>query len=52
MTAGVEAPRRVPRRRPLDRHDRLVGYAFVAPQVLGVVAFVVVPLGLIFYYVT
>lgn len=50
MTAGVEAPRRVPRRRPLDRRDRLVGYAFVAPQVLGVVAFVVVPLGLIFYY--
>lgn len=38
------------RRRPLDRHDRVVGYAFVAPQVLGIVAFVLVPLVLIFYY--
>ena len=32
------------------RRDALTGYLFVAPQVLGIVAFVLVPLGLIVYF--
>jgi multiple sugar transport system permease protein len=44
------APR--PRRRGLSylQRDALTGYLFVAPQVLGIVAFVLVPLGLIIYF--
>lgn len=40
------------RRRPSRqrRQDAVVGYLFIAPQVLGIVAFVLVPLGLIAYY--
>jgi len=30
--------------------DALTGYVFIAPQVLGIALFVLVPLGLIFYY--
>lgn len=33
-----------------QRRDELTGYLFVAPQVLGIVAFVLVPLGLIGYF--
>ena len=33
-----------------QRRDALTGYLFVAPQVLGIVAFVLVPLGLIVYF--
>lgn len=40
-----------PRRRLSHRRrDELTGYLFVAPQLLGIVLFVLVPLGLIFYY--
>jgi multiple sugar transport system permease protein len=42
-----------PRRRPwlsYRRKDQLTGYLFVAPQVLGIIAFVLIPLGLIVYY--
>lgn len=42
------APRRRPHRH--RRQDALVGYLFIAPQALGIVAFVLVPLGLIAYY--
>jgi multiple sugar transport system permease protein len=38
------------RRLSYKRKDQLTGYAFVAPQVLGIVAFVLVPLVLIGYY--
>ncbi|RUQ84933.1 sugar ABC transporter permease [Labedella gwakjiensis] len=38
------------RRRTLAGGDTLVGYLFVAPQVLGIVAFVLVPLALVVYY--
>jgi multiple sugar transport system permease protein len=38
------------RRRSLSGNDNLVGYLFVAPQVLGIVLFVLLPLVLIFYY--
>tara|TARA_R110000868_G_scaffold280573_3_gene540950 strand:- start:20858 stop:21736 length:879 start_codon:yes stop_codon:yes gene_type:complete len=32
------------------QRDALVGYLFVAPQLIGITLFVLVPLGLIFYY--
>ncbi|MBZ4488416.1 sugar ABC transporter permease [Microbacterium sp. cx-55] len=32
------------------RRDALAGYVFIAPQLIGIVLFVLVPLGLIFYY--
>lgn len=41
------------RKRPwltYQRRDALTGYLFVAPQVLGIVAFVLVPLGLVTYF--
>jgi multiple sugar transport system permease protein len=38
------------RRRSLSGNDNLVGYLFVAPQVLGIVLFVLLPLVLILYY--
>lgn len=34
----------------MRRRDAIVGYAFVAPQLLGVLAFVLLPLGLMFFY--
>lgn len=38
------------RRTPGRRGELLFGYSFIAPQVLGMLAFVLIPLGLIFYY--
>ncbi len=43
-------PRATRPRLSYQRQDELIGYAFIAPQVLGIVAFVLVPLALIFYY--
>lgn len=39
-------------RRPLSyrRRDQIAGYLFVTPQVLGIIAFVLIPLGLIGYF--
>ena len=40
-------------RRPfwtMARRDAAVGYLVIAPQVLGIVVFVVIPLGLVFWY--
>jgi multiple sugar transport system permease protein len=34
----------------MRRRDSLTGYLFVAPQLLGIVAFVIVPLALVVYY--
>jgi multiple sugar transport system permease protein len=34
----------------IARRDAAVGYLFVAPQVLGIVVFVLIPLGLVFWY--
>ncbi|KAA2261115.1 sugar ABC transporter permease [Solihabitans fulvus] len=41
-----------PRRRwwTARRVDSLAGYLFIAPQVLGSIVFVLVPLGMVFYY--
>ncbi|WP_022884923.1 carbohydrate ABC transporter permease [Glaciibacter superstes] len=40
------------KRRPLSyrQRDQIAGYIFVAPQVLGILAFVLIPLGLIGYF--
>lgn len=34
----------------MDRRDSLVGYLFIAPQVLGIGLFVLLPLALVFWY--
>jgi multiple sugar transport system permease protein len=34
----------------LARRDALTGYLFIAPQLLGIIAFVLIPLGLVVYY--
>lgn len=50
------SPRREPdravttSRRARRRKDALIGYLFVAPQVLGIALFVLLPLGLVVYY--
>lgn len=46
----VRPQRSGPRRRALDRQDALIGALFVAPQVIGIVVFVVVPILLVLYY--
>jgi multiple sugar transport system permease protein len=33
-----------------DRRDALAGYLFIAPQLVGIVVFVLIPLGLVFWY--
>lgn len=33
-----------------DRRDRLAGYLFIAPQLIGIVVFVLIPLALVFWY--
>ena len=38
------------RRLTHQQRDSLTGYAFVAPQVLGIIAFVLIPLGLVVYF--
>lgn len=41
------------RKRPfwtIERRDGLAGYLFIAPQLIGVIVFVLVPLGLVFWY--
>lgn len=42
-----------PRNRPfwtMERRDSLVGYLFIAPQLVGIVLFVLIPLGLVVWY--
>nr|MBF0685565.1 sugar ABC transporter permease [Pseudomonas sp.] len=41
------------RKRPfwtIERRDAAAGYVFIAPQLLGIITFVLVPLGLVFWY--
>jgi multiple sugar transport system permease protein len=41
------------RKRPfwtIERRDGLTGYLFVAPQLIGIIVFVLIPLGLVVYY--
>ena len=42
-----------PHKRPfwtIARKDAAAGYLFIAPQLVGIVTFVLIPLGLVFYY--
>jgi multiple sugar transport system permease protein len=42
-----------PRKRPfwtIERRDAVAGYAFIAPQLIGTLVFVLIPLGLVFWY--
>jgi len=45
--------RKVARKRPfwtMERRDSLAGYLFIAPQLAGIITFVLIPLGLVFWY--
>src|SRR5690606_19116728 len=48
--AGAPRPTRRPAAGRMRRRDALTGYLFIAPQLLGIVLFVVVPLLLVVYY--
>jgi ABC-type sugar transport system permease subunit len=55
LGASTDAPQGAPARRrkrfwTLSRRDALTGYLFVAPQLLGVLVFVLFPVGLAIYY--
>ncbi|MHA6689045.1 carbohydrate ABC transporter permease [Devosia sp. A449] len=50
MSLTAESP---PRKRPfwtIERRDAAAGYVFIAPQLLGIIIFVLIPLGLVFWY--
>ncbi|MFI0451563.1 carbohydrate ABC transporter permease [Actinomadura sp. 6N118] len=51
-TRGVAAAKAAPRGSywTIRRRDNLVGYLMAAPQLIGTVVFVLVPLGLVFWY--
>lgn len=46
----LPSPGRAPSYWTLRRREQLAGLLFVAPQVLGIVVFVIVPLGMVFWY--
>ncbi|GAA0800045.1 carbohydrate ABC transporter permease [Spirilliplanes yamanashiensis] len=48
--AGAGAPVGRPSFWTTRRRDRLTGYLFIAPQLAGTVLFVLIPLGLVFWY--
>ena len=52
MTVAVPTAARS-RKRPFwttDRRDSVAGYLFIAPQLIGIVIFVLIPLALVFWY--
>ena len=52
MTTTAD-PSSSPTRRPfwtMARRDAAAGYLFIAPQLIGIVLFVLIPLGLVFWY--
>ena len=51
--AAPKSPSGKTHKRPfwtMERRDSLAGYLFIAPQVLGITIFVLIPLGLVFWY--
>ena len=50
LDAPLGAPARTKRFWTLSRRDALTGYLFIAPQLLGVLVFVIFPVGLAIYY--
>jgi multiple sugar transport system permease protein len=49
MSQPIEAPRKS-QFWTMNRRDAAAGYLFIAPQLLGIITFVLIPLGLVFYY--
>ncbi len=53
MAVAVQGEMKAARKRPfwtIERRDGLAGYLFIAPQLIGIVVFVLIPLGLVVYY--
>lgn len=53
MTTAANDVSSPARHRPfwtMERRDAAAGYLFIAPQVIGIVTFVLIPLGLVFWY--
>ena len=53
MTVAAQGGESGSRKRPfwtIERRDAVAGYLFIAPQLIGIVVFVLVPLGLVAYY--
>jgi multiple sugar transport system permease protein len=53
MTAAAQNRPTPPRKRPfwtMERRDSLAGYLFIAPQMIGITTFVLIPLALVFWY--
>ena len=53
MTVAAQTSSEKVRKRPfwtMERRDSLAGYVFIAPQLIGITIFVLIPLGLVFWY--
>ena len=53
MTVAAQRGESGSRKRPfwtIERRDAVAGYLFIAPQLIGIVVFVLIPLGLVAYY--
>ncbi|AEQ53079.1 carbohydrate ABC transporter permease [Pelagibacterium halotolerans] len=53
MTVAAKSSSPPARKRPfwtMERRDSLAGYLFIAPQMIGITVFVLIPLGLVFWY--
>jgi multiple sugar transport system permease protein len=53
MTVAAQTSSEKVRKRPfwtMERRDSLAGYVFIAPQLIGIAIFVLIPLGLVFWY--
>jgi multiple sugar transport system permease protein len=53
MTDAARHNPKPTRKRPfwtMERRDALAGYLFIAPQMIGITTFVLIPLGLVFWY--
>ncbi|OJX17049.1 MAG: sugar ABC transporter permease [Devosia sp. 67-54] len=51
MALATQQPKSRPRRFwTMARRESLAGYLFIAPQLIGIVVFVLIPLGLVVYY--
>ena len=51
MALATQQPQSRPRRFwTMARRESLVGYLFIAPQLVGIIVFVLIPLALVVYY--
>src|ERR1041384_5833114 len=49
MSQPIDTPRKLAFW-TMHRRDAAAGYLFIAPKLLGIIIFVLIPLGLVFYY--